>query len=109
MQIDGHRITASAKYLDLAKERFIKKLREYNENGVKEKSHPKTGMALSLNKMSVVEYTLHYLETFKKPNVSEKHYENLCRIVNRHITPFFADLPMRSITATECQKLLNQL
>ena len=33
MQIDGHRISASAKFLDLAKERFIKKLREYNEHG----------------------------------------------------------------------------
>ena len=109
MQIDGHRITASAKYLDVAKERFIKKLREYNTHGAKEKSHPEIGAALSLNKLSVTEYTLHYLETFKKPNVSQKYYENLCRIVNRHITPFFTDVPMQSITASQCQTLLNQL
>ena len=39
MQINGHRITASAKYLDLAKERFIKKLRKYNECGAEAKKN----------------------------------------------------------------------
>ena len=108
MQIDGHRITASAKYLDLAKERFIKKLREYNEHGATGKN--KTAQAVpDLAPLSVSDYALHYLDTFKRPNISEKHYSNLCGIVRRHIARFFGNMLMRDITATDCQKLLNQL
>ena len=106
MQIDGHRITASAKYLDLAKERFIKKLREYNEHGA-------TGKAAQavpdVAPLSVSDYALHYLETFKRPNVSEKHFSNLCGIVRRHVARFFGETLMRDITATDCQKLLNEI
>ena len=108
MQIDGHRITASAKYLDLAKERFIKKLREYNEHfatGKKETAQAAPDVA----PLSVADYALHYLETLKPPNVSEKHLSNLCGIVRRHIARFFGKTLMRDITATNCQQLLNEL
>ena len=108
MQINGYRITASAKYLDTAKERFIKKLREYNEHGAPcKKTQEET--TLDVSPLSVGDYALHYLETFKKPNVSEKHYSNLCAIVRRHISRFFGDKLMRNITATDCQMLLNEL
>ncbi len=108
MQIDGHRITASAKYLDLAKERFIKKLREYNEHGATGKKE--TAQAVpDVAPLSVADYALHYLETFKRPNVSEKHFSNLCGIVRRHVARFFGETLMRDITATDCQKLLNEL
>ena len=106
MQIDGHRITASAKYLDLAKERFIKKLREYNEHGTEDK---KAQPAPDLISLTVADYALHYLETFKRPNISEKHFSNLCGIVRRHIARFFGDTLMRNVTASDCQKLLNEL
>lgn len=108
MQIDGHRITASAKYLDLAKERFIKKLREYNEHGATGKKE--TAQAVpDVAPLSVSDYALHYLETFKRPNISEKHFSNLCGIVRRHVARFFGETLMRDITATDCQKLLNEL
>lgn len=108
MQIDGHRITASAKYLDLAKERFIKKLREYNEHGATGKKE--TAQAVpDVAPLSVADYALHYLETFKRPNISEKHFSNLCGIVRRHVARFFGETLMRDITATDCQKLLNEL
>ena len=107
MQIDGYRISASAKYLDAAKDRFIKKLREYNEHGAPCKTQAQTAQSGAL--FSVADYALHYLETFKKPNVSEKHFENLCRIVRRHVARFFGDKKMRDVTATDCQKLLNEL
>ena len=107
MQIDGHRITASAKYLDLAKERFIKKLREYNEHGATGKKE--TAHASNVAPYTVADYALHYLETFKRPNVSEKHFSNLCGIVRRHVARFFGGMLMRDITATDCQKLLNEL
>ncbi len=104
MQIDGHRITASAKFLDVAKERFIKKLREYNEKGA-----PKEGKATVGPPVSVVDYASHYLETFKRPNISAKHYDNLCGIVRRHVARFFGATLMRDVTASDCQKLLNEL
>lgn len=107
MQIDGHRITASAKYLDLAKERFIKKLREYTERGSENKETAPS--APDVAPMTVAEYTYHYLATFKQPNVSEKHYSNLRGIARRHIERFFGSTLMRNITASECQKLLNEL
>lgn len=106
MQIDGYRITASAKYLDLAKERFIKKLREYNEHGAPSKT---TQTVANVSTLSVSDYALHYLETFKRPNISVKHFSNLCGIVRRHIARFFKDKLMRDITATDCQKLLNEI
>ena len=106
MQIDGHRITASAKYLDLAKERFIKKLRVYAEHGAPDKL---TQHRAPCAAFSVSAYALHYLETFKRPNVSEKHFSNLCGIVRRHVARFFGEKLMRDITATDCQKLLNEL
>ncbi len=108
MQIDGHRITASAKYLDLAKERFIKKLREYNEHGATGKKETAQTVP-DVAPLSVADYALHYLETFKRPNISEKHFSNLCGIVRRHVARFFGETLMRDITATDCQKLLNEL
>lgn len=83
MQLDGHRITASAKYLDLAKERFIKKLREYNEYGRTGKKETAQSVP-DVAPLSVSDYALHYLQTFKRPNISEKHFSNLCGIVNQY-------------------------
>lgn len=107
MQIDGHRISASAKFLDVAKERFIKKLRKFNEQGATKTTETAQGTIVS--HISVAEYALHYLETFKKPNISEKHFSNLCGIVRRHIARFFGQTLMRDLTATDCQQLLNEL
>ena len=108
MQINGHRITASAKYLDLAKERFIKKLRKYNECGAEAKKE-QAQIAPAFLSYTVSDYAFHYLETFKRPNVSEKHFSNLCGIVRRHIARFFGSTLMKDITATDCQTLLNEL
>ena len=112
MQIDGYRITASAKYLDLAKERFLQKLREYEKNGAirkQERAQTLAPIVSNLAALSVADYALHYLDTFKRPNISEKHFSNLCGIVHRHIARFFGCTLMRNITATDCQKLLNEL
>lgn len=108
MQINGHRITASAKYIDLAKERFIKKLREYNEHGATSKKDTAQSVP-AVAPLSVSDYALHYIETFKRPNISTKHFSNLCGIIRRHIARFFGEKLMRDITATDCQLLLNEL
>lgn len=108
MQINGYRITASAKFLDLAKERFIKKLREYNERGAPEKQERAQSVP-AVSSCTVAEYALHYIETFKRPNICKRYYVNLQGIVRRHVARFFGGKLMRDITATDCQKLLNEL
>ena len=108
MQIDGRRISASAKFLDLAKERFIQKLREHAKDGAPERKARAQNVP-AVSSYTVAEYALHYIEVFKRPNVCKKYYDNLQGLVRRHIERFFGRTLMRDITATDCQKLLNEL
>ena len=85
IQIDGRRISGSGKYLEDAKANFIDKLRKA---AAEEKDTPKTKLVApqvlpAAFSLSVGDYALQYLDTFKRPNVSEKHYNNLCGIVRR--------------------------
>lgn len=108
MQQNGYRISASAKFLDLAKERFIKKLHAYAEHGAPE-ARERARNAPPVASYTVAEYALHYIETFKRPNVCKRYYLNLQGLVRRHIERFFGRTLMRDITATACQRLLNEL
>lgn len=113
LQIDGVRISASSKFLDEAKIKFLQKLKlfekgEFSANRHDEKK-PAAPKALPAPAFSVSDYALHYLETFKRPNISEKHYYNLCGIVRRHISRFFGNKLLRDLTATDCQQFLNEL
>lgn len=116
IQIDGRRISGSGKYLEDAKANFIDKLREADaeRNNKSEKAAPEVKLVApqvlpAAFSLSVGDYALQYLDTFKRPNVSEKHYNNLCGIVRRHISRFFGNKPLRDLTATDCQKFLNEL
>ena len=71
-------------------------------------SSPLAGVS-SEHALSVSDYALQYLETFKKPNISDKHFYNLSGIVRRHIFHFFGDKLLQELTATDCQKFLNEL
>ena len=111
IQIAGRRISGSGKYLEDAKANFVDKLRKA---AAEEKDTLKTKLVApqvlpAAFSLSVGDYALQYLDTFKRPNVSEKHYNNLCGIVRRHISRFFGDKPLRDLTATDCQKFLNEL
>ena len=99
MQIDGYRITASAKYLDLAKERFIKKLREYQENGSISKRTQKSVLLLP--------YILQWLETVKKPFIKANTYEMYLQTFNAYVAPNFDGRTIASLTQFELQKFIN--
>ena len=99
MQIDGHRITASAKYLDLAKERFIKKLRDYQENGLTEKRTHKRALLLP--------YMQEWLETVKKPFIKETTYKMYVQMFNAYVAPNFDGRTVASLTQFELQQFIN--
>lgn len=99
MQIDGHRITASAKYLDLAKERFIKKLREYNEQG-------KAGKRTQ-TRAFLLPYMLQWLETVKKPFIKQNTYKMYLQTFNAYVAPKFEGRTIASLTQFELQEFIN--
>lgn len=59
--------------------------------------------------MPVGEYALHYLETFKKPNICKQSYKNYRTIIRNHIASYFDGVHIKDVTASACQKLLNNL
>ena len=88
--------------LQIARQRFIEDLKR----GPKEPTAPK----LSKLPSSVGEYTVHFLETFKKPNVAPKTFANYENISRLHvIEKLGAETPIASITASDCQKILRDL
>lgn len=114
LQIDGVRISASSRFLDEAKIKFLQKLKLFDKGDLQARQHVEKKLVApqvlpAAFSLSVGDYALQYLDTFKRPNVSEKHYNNLCGIVRRHISRFFGDKPLRDLTATDCQKFLNEL
>ncbi len=113
LQIDGVRISASSRFLDEAKIKFLQKLKLFDKGDLQARQHtekkPVAPQVLPAPALSVSDYALQYLETFKKPNISEKHFYNLSGIVRRHISRFFGDKLLRDLTATDCQKFLNEL
>lgn len=113
LQIDGVRISASSRFLDEAKIKFLQKLKLFEKGDLQARQHaekkPVAPQVLPVPAVSVSDYALQYLETFKKPNISEKHFYNLSGIVRRHISRFFGDKLLQDLTATDCQKFLNEL
>ena len=113
LQIDGVRISASSRFLDEAKIKFLQKLKLFDKDAFQARQHaekkPVAPQVLTPPALSVSDYALQYLETFKKPNISEKHFYNLSGIVRRHISRFFGDKLLQDLTATDCQKFLNEL
>jgi integrase len=109
MQINGVRFCGTGRYLEDAKARFIEKMLAGLDGAQTAPTRSACPAAPPRSAVSVADYAAHYLDTFKKPNISEKYYYNLCGIVKRHISRFFAGKYMRDITATDCQRFLNEL
>ena len=58
---------------------------------------------------TVQEYTLHYLDTFKKPNISQEGYRNYVGAAKNHIFKTVGAKLISELTATDCQQILNVL
>lgn len=99
MQRNGYRITASAKFLDVAKTRFIEKLRLYELYGPQKRTSTR---ALFLP------YVSQWLDTVKKPFVKSNTYAMYLQTFNAYIVPTFNGRTIQSLTQLELQRFINE-
>lgn len=98
IQINGCRISASGKYLDTAKERFIKKLKDYTELG-----NPK-----QRNEHFLIPYIQKWLDTVKKPYIKDVTFKMYMQALNAYISPNFDNRKIKNITQFELQAFINE-
>lgn len=98
VQFHGERIEVSAKLLDVAKERFLKKLTEYT---------PKEDGRVT-PKIPFTEYMAQWLNTVRRPTVKEETYEGYCRTYKTYILPTFGTTPISEVRAFDLQELINR-
>ena len=93
---NGMNISASAKNLEQAKERFIEAL-------CKAKSNEST------NRVFFSQFAQQWLEVVKKPVIKENTYNNYVFTFKTYILPIFGKLRLRDIKPMNVQRLLNDL
>ena len=94
---DGYNISVSSNDLEKAKEKFIEALKNADRQDEQQKA-PTTFNG----------FAMYYFENFKKKKVSPETYKGDLYRYNKHIAPHFKDVPIRSITTGQCQKLLDK-
>lgn len=99
---DGYEISACGKTLDLAKAKFIEKVKTAQPKGNKANAQPVIPSILK-------DFTLYYFEKFRKPKVSEITYKNDFSRLRKHIFPALGDKQLANVTPTDCEELLNAL
>lgn len=96
--VDLKPITAVSKYLEIAKEKFIEKLKLASvEIEVQQSSG--TNFNSYLNR---------WLEAAKKPHVKENTYGGYCQTVRTNIKPEFEERNLEEITYMELQSLITE-
>lgn len=98
IQVNGCRISASGKYLDKAKERFIKKLKDYMALG---NSNQRTEHFL-------IPYIEKWLDTVKKPYIKDVTFKMYTQALNAYIAPKFENRKIKTITQFELQAFINE-
>lgn len=99
IQINGRRISATAKCLNTAKERFLKKLKEFNKKGAIPKRR---------TEILFLPYILRWMETVKKPFIKETTYKMYIQIYNAYLLPSFENRAIKSLTQFELQEFINK-
>ncbi len=96
-QINYHKITATSKLLETAKQKFIEKLKVLNGeiNVYKGKN------------TYFCDYMIAWLETVKKPYIKENTYKNYLQLFNAYITKAFTKRELSSIKQLELQEFIN--
>jgi len=98
---NGYNVTAAAKTLEAAKEKFLVNLA----------AAEKLGSQKDENRISNVfdEFAQYYFEKFYKRRVAASTYKNTMNRYINHIKPAFGILKIKSITPLMCQNLLDDL
>lgn len=94
VMIKGEMISASAKTLELAKERFIEKL--YNPD-------------LRKRVPTFRSFSADWLENVAKPFIKEVTYEDYERTIRNYLLPKLGDMKLQQIDSITLQKLLNEM
>lgn len=106
--INGVLYYGASTNLKQAKAKFIEdiKRRGADENPAKVSS---TIAPITRDVPDFCEYSFHYLDVFKKPNICKKAFENYERVIKKHFYPYFSGKKLEDVTATDCQTLLTSL
>lgn len=99
IQINGYRIEVYSKYLDVAKEKFIKKLQEYESGKITARKASKQTFLLP--------YIEKWMNTVKKPFIKESTYKMYLQTFNAYLTPKFKDKAIESLTQIDLQTFIN--
>ena len=104
-QINKIRITASGKYLDICKKRFIEKLsKSFTQIPLQAERTSKKKQQTPL-----MPYIQKWLESAKKPFVKEGTYSDYVRTITNYIKPTFGDKYLEDIQTFELQDFINQI
>lgn len=98
IQYHGERIEASAKLLEIAKERFLKKLSEYTPAEEKRITP----------KIPLTEYMARWLDTVRRPTVKEETYAGYYSTYKNYILPTFQSTPISAVKAFDLQELISR-
>ena len=93
VMIDGESISATSKSLDVAKERFIKKLYQAN----RQKRAP-----------SFKSFAEDWLQNVAKPFIKKITYDDYGVTIRNHLCPFFGNYKISAIDSMMIQKFLNE-
>ena len=93
---DGYNISVSSKHYDKLKALFIEALK----NADTEEKQPPTPIGFE-------KFAMFYFENFKKRKVTKATYISDLRRLKNHLVPVFGNMPLKSITPVQCQKLID--
>lgn len=96
---NGHNISVSARTIEKAKERFIKKLQEITVN--KDRTGPKVPVTFN-------EFALFWFDNFHKRKVVAKTYQINLQRFTKVIAPRFVNLLVKQINAKDIQDLIDE-
>ena len=104
-QINKIRITASGKYLDICKARFIEKIsKSFTQIPLQAERTSKKKQQTPL-----MPYMQKWLESVKKPFVKDDTYSDYIRSINNYIKPNFGDKYLENIQSFELQDFINEI
>ena len=93
----SYNISASGITIEEAKQNFINKL-----NAIDNGANLIPNIPTAFDK-----FALYYFENYRKRKVSEKTYRNDCGRLQKNIIPYFKNIPIKSVTPSQCQILID--
>ena len=96
----GYNISAAGRTIEIAKARFIDRLKKIDADNKRKISAIPTGYK---------DFCLYYFEKFRKRKVTEMTYRCDLQRCKNHIFPALGDMELSEITPSDCQELLDRI